>query len=270
MCIGNPLRFVFSLWVLLAITTSAQAWLTIDFEDPVLAAETALPATAEDQDAYISHGVVFNRGWSTEFDCCPSGWAVSNQTDQTTAGPSAAFSAVSLAAGGGGRESSQFAVANNFQQGESRIVFPTAAAIQGMYVTNTTYTYQAVVNGDDGAGFVKGPFVAGDWLRLDVIGLDASANETGRGTLFLADYRDGLTTALDAWTWLDLADLGSAVHSLEFVMESTDSSPFGMNTPAYFAIDDLTYQLVPEPAGSCHLALALLTVVGLSTKKRRR
>jgi hypothetical protein len=45
------------------------------------------------------------------------------------------------------------------------------------------------------------------------------------------------------------------VKSLEFGLSSSDSGQYGMNTPAYFAMDHLT--LVPEPA-----SLVLLLCAG--------
>ncbi len=221
----------------------------VDFEDVALSANSALPATASDQSPLSSRGVSFNRTWNTEFDCCASGWAVSNQRNQTAPGPASAFSAYVQAAGGGGHASSNFAVGNNLMRGESQIDFPEPVAVQGMYLANVTYTYLAVAEGNDGAGFVSGPFGPGDWLKLEVIGLDSRAQELGRVPAFLADFRDGKSQLLQEWTWLDLGPLGNNIQRLEFEMSSTDTGPFGMNTPAYFAIDDLTYEQVPEPAG---------------------
>jgi hypothetical protein len=240
----------------------------IDFEQDRLPPETARPATATDQSDWVSQGVRFNRDWNTEYGCCPSGWAVSNQTDQSTAGPTSAFSAYVAGTNGGGRNSTQFGVVNNFQRGEARVVFAQPVMVEGMYITNVTYTYLATVTGDDGAGFVKGPFTAGDWLRLDVVGLDNQRTETGRVPYFLIDYRDGLSTAVAAWTWLDLSPLGSEVSSLEFEMSSTDSGDFGMNTPAYFAVDDLTFRVVPEPAAGTLVSWALLLVRAVKRKRQ--
>jgi hypothetical protein len=154
-------------------------------------------------------------------------------------------------------------VANNFRRGEARVEFPQAVQVEGLYATNVTYTYLAVVDGNDGAGFVKGPFAGGDWLRLDVIGLDESGAETGRVPLYLADYRDGKSEALADWTWYNLESLGPRVSALEFEMTSTDSGPFGMNTPAYVAMDDLVFRVVPEPS-----SLGLITWGWLAIRRR--
>jgi hypothetical protein len=192
---------------------------------------------------------------------------LSNQTEWLTAGPAGAYSAFVPANDGGQTPKNQFAVGNSFQRGEARIVLPGPTEVQGMHVTNVTYAYLATVNGDDGAGFVKGPFQAGDWFRLDVIGMDASGGETGRRPIFLVDYRAGNSLAMDDWTWFDLSLLGDQVASLEFEMTSSDSGSFGMNTPAYFAIDDLTFRAVPEPAGPT-LAVFAVWIVAACTRRR--
>ena len=60
------------------------------------------------------------------------------------------------------------------------------------------------------------------------------------------------------WVLVDLSGLGT-VAALEFELASSDNGPFGMNTPSYFALDDLMF--VPEPgdARCCsRFGLALL------------
>jgi hypothetical protein len=52
------------------------------------------------------------------------------------------------------------------------------------------------------------------------------------------------------------------VKSLEFSLNSSDAGVFGMNTPAYFALDDLN--CVPEPA-----TMILLALGGILLRKRK-
>ena len=59
--------------------------------------------------------------------------------------------------------------------------------------------------------------------------------------IFLADFRfqeDSLDYILDRWTEFDLSSLGP-VDSLQISLSSSDNGGFGMNTPAYFCIDDI-------------------------------
>ena len=61
---------------------------------------------------------------------------------------------------------------------------------------------------------------------------------------------------IDDWTWFDTSGLGK-VHGLKFSLSSSDTGQFGMNTPAYFAMDDLTVTAVPVPAAVWLFASAL-------------
>ena len=248
--------------------TSLPAQTVVDFEDLQLAPETAATGDAS-QAPFQSHGVEFNRTYSVDFDCCPGAWAYSNQTDVTQAGFGNAYSAYALPAGGGVNDSSNFAVANNFGRGDATVNFAAETGLQGVYVANTTYPYLAIADGNDGgANFVKGPFQDGDYFRLDIFGVDANNEDTGKVEVFLADFRDGRSDILSDWTWVDLSPLGDRVQRLEFDMDSTDSGMFGMNTPAYFAIDDLT-MAVPEPSLTVLLGTGLVAL-GLRRRQRAR
>src|SRR5690606_21886899 len=135
-------------------------------------------------------------------------------------------------------------------------------------VTNTTFGALAVRDGNDGGfGFVR-QFGPGDWFKLEIIGHDGEGVPVGAPIEFyLADYRDGATFVASDWHTVDLTTLAGA-ESLHFAMTSTDNDPeVGMNTPAYFAMDNLVLAQVPEPS-AWMLALAgggLLWVV-----RRRR
>lgn len=230
----------------------------VDFDDLSLA-ENTHDAGDPSSSPFSSRGVSFGRTWNPQCNNgCPTGWAFSNEIDMSTAGFTNPYSAFARPNGGGYDGSLNFAVANNLQRGEAIVSFPGPATINGMYITNTTYAYLSVADGNDGAGFVKGPFGPGDWFQLTVFGLDALGQETGSVEFLLADFIESNTGVVDEWTWVDLNGLGSNVSSLEFEMSSTDTGQFGMNTPAYFAIDNLTFQLVPEPTRTTLLSLFVL------------
>ena len=93
---------------------------------------------------------------------------------------------------------------------------------------------------------------------LTITGLDGDGKPLGAVEVYLADYRfedNALDTLVDRWTEVDLSALSSS-RSLSFGLDSTDVGPFGMNTPAYFAVDNL--HLVPEPTVSALLAIGAL------------
>jgi hypothetical protein len=82
---------------------------------------------------------------------------------------------------------------------------------------------------------------------------------------YLADYRFADSQddyVVDAWTLWDLSSLAGA-QRVYFNLASTDVGENGMNTPSYFAIDDIQFMMVPEPSTWMLLALgaALLSLV---------
>ncbi len=239
----------------LALSAGAQAAQVASFENLPLAANSHfLPLETV---SFQSGPASFDHEFTEYFPgCCWNGWTYSNETDTLTSGASNQGSAIT---GSGVNGSAQYGVAF---LGEARISFTEATLLEGAWFTNTTYTYNAVKFGDDGVGFVKGPFTIGDFLKLRIQGRDADNEVTGTVDFLLADGSD----VVDAWTWVDLSALG-AVNALSFLMESSDSGPFGANTPTYFAMDDLTaVSAVPLPAPALLLASGALTLVA----RRRR
>ncbi|MFM7184787.1 MAG: DUF4465 domain-containing protein, partial [Planctomycetota bacterium] len=71
---------------------------------------------------------------------------------------------------------------------------------------------------------------------------------------------------LATWDWFDLSSLGT-VDRIEFSFDGSDKGIFGLNTPAYFAMDDLTVAAVPEPMASVLAAAAAIAAV---VRLRRR
>ena len=98
-----------------------------------------------------------------------------------------------------------------------------------VYVTNTTWGYYAMKNG---TAFNRA-FTSSDWCKVVFTGLNGYT-KTGEVEVYLA--RNG--QILDKWELVDLTPLGKcqAVYAQMF---SSDSGEWGMNNPAYFAMDEL-------------------------------
>jgi hypothetical protein len=101
-----------------------------------------------------------------------------------------------------------------------------------------------------------------DWFLLTITGKDASGGKTGTVEFYLADYRfedNSKDYIVENWECVDLSSLG-VVKSLEISLNSSDAGVFGMNTPAYFAMDTI----MPEPA-----TMVLLALGGILLRKRK-
>jgi len=63
---------------------------------------------------------------------------------------------------------------------------------------------------------------------------------------YLADFQDANNDndyIINTWTSVDLFSLG-LLDSLSFELTSSDNGAYGMNTPAYFCMDDITLSSV--------------------------
>lgn len=218
---------------------------------------------------FTDAGATFNHTF-TDFggDCCHTDWVYSNRTDTTTGDYSNQHSAIT---GGGAEGSAQYAIANF---GAPSITFASAVTVQGAYVTNTTFTALAMLDGDAFGFSKKFGGSSGDdpdYLRLTIMGKDGNGVTTGSVYFMLADYQTddhSLDYVVTDWRWVDLTALGSSVRSLQFALASSDTGAFGINTPAYFALDNLTVTAVPEPEQAA-LLLAGLALVGAIARRRR-
>jgi hypothetical protein len=80
-------------------------------------------------------------------------------------------------------------------------------------------------------------------------------------SFLLADYTFTDNTQdylINDWTTVSLVALSDDTRSLQFVLESSDNGPFGMNTPAYFAVDNIQYAPIPEPAAALAVLLGFI------------
>ena len=81
-----------------------------------------------------------------------------------------------------------------------------------------------------------------DYFLLTIKGYHDGELVADSVDFYLADYRFDDNTQdyiVKDWTYVDLLSLGP-VDSLQFSLSSTDNGMFGMNTPAYFVMDNFT------------------------------
>lgn len=253
-------------------TVAAQSTL-VDFQDLTLPPDSFYNGS-DMAGGFTSRGAFFNNSF-VDFGggfVAWSGWAYSNMTDVITPGFLNQYSAYHLP-NGGGDASSLYGVAFCPLPGDSIINLPVGTRPLSLRITNTTYAALSMRDGDTFAKKFGGP--SGDdpdFYRLIIEGLDAHNQSTGSITFYLADYRfadNAFDYILSQWSDVNLSALPDSTTRLSFALESSDVGEFGINTPTYFAMDNLQVAPVPEP-----VAAALLIVSSglgwIACRKKRR
>ena len=208
------------------------------------------PATMEDLDladesywngsdgtgSFVSGGFRFENGYElSEYGAYAYGFYYTNLTSKTSTGSNEMYNSV---VGHGAEDSKTYATYNVNEwtpKGVEVISSEDGEVVSGFYVTNSAYAYASMTHGDS---YAK-RFGTNDWFKLTITGYDAAGEQTGTVDFYLADLRDVANAyILDTWRWVDLTSLGK-VKRLGFTMSSSDTGMWGMNTPAYFCMDNL-------------------------------
>lgn len=198
------------------------------------------------QGSHVFFPTVWDTAWGGFWS---SGWAASAVYDSSTAGFTNLYGCIAYK---GYNNSNTFAVGGIF--GDLKIKLTDSLVgktVSGFYVCNSTYAYKSIKYGDGfakafgdttgtGCGCMQGTYP--DWFKLTVKKYFGGALQQDSVEVYLADYRFANSAQdyiLKNWTWINLSALGS-VDSLWFGLRSSDNGSFGMNTPAYFCLDNLT------------------------------
>ena len=212
-----------------------------DFEDLNLPADSFWNGS-DGSGQFNSNSVIFNNSYDTSFGGFWSGFAYSNMKNDTTAGFGNQYSCI---AGKGYNSSATFGLYYN--NASELVTIPNYGAFTGFWINNSTYAYLSMKDGDsfskkfgdstNASGAVDGTN-GNDFLKLTIYGTNSDSVE-----FYLADYRgaDSLDYILKDWTYVDLSTLNPNSKTLKFKMSSSDNNSFGMVTPAYFCMDNLTY-----------------------------
>lgn len=107
--------------------------------------------------------------------------------------------------------------------------------VKGTWITNSTYAYNGMVQGDN----IANAFKAGNWYKVIATGYDETGNETGKTEILLADYKTDNDKPIKEWIWFDLSALQNAIK-VKFIPDCNDKTNGYMNTAAYFCLDGIT------------------------------
>jgi hypothetical protein len=190
-----------------------------------------------DQSGGFSSGdVYFPNKYDTAFGgYWASGFAWSTVNDTTTPG----YTNLYASASGGGFNSAGYGVV---QQGAVMRLNGGDRVIQGLYINNGTYARLSMRNGDTFAKKFGG--ITGndpDFFKVVLNGYNNGVMLSDSIEFYLADYRfsdNSQDYIVKNFTVLPASALGP-VDSVKFTLRSSDNGPFGMNTPAFFVIDDV-------------------------------
>lgn len=174
------------------------------------------------------------------------GFAYTNMTDSITDGYTNLYSAITASGDSG---SANYAAVSNFNPISLWInASPEWRAVTGFYITNSTYAYKSMLYGNDYPAKKFGGPTGNDpdWFKLTIHGYNSYGQLVGDSVdFYLADYRfadNDSDYIVKDWKWIDLSTFyGEHVDSLQFTLSSSDTAGgFGMNTPAYYCIDNFT------------------------------
>lgn len=221
--------------------TSSDGFLVADFD--------ALPASSDEpyfgeklgegfHDSEVHFGNTDSFGYCMGFSC-------SRISDTTTPGYNNQYAVWSPGHDRSGNGSYAVFYDGGEWGGVNEITFPRQAFVKGFYIDNTTYAALSMLNGDSYAKKFGGKDGTDpDWLKVTISARDANGDSLGSIDAYLADFRSPDPEEdfiLSDWTWIDLSAFGPAVKSLSFTVSGSDTSWGYLNTPAYFAMDELEY-----------------------------
>lgn len=228
--------------------------IVVDFDDLSLPENSFAPLPENIN--FTSRGINFTTGYDTTYGSW-NNFTYSNKTDITTAGYLNDRSAISGSGLGLGQDNYAVAYLDSYNSVKPTIVFNGITNVNSVYFTNTTYTYLAMKNGNDGYLGLT-PFDSEDYFTLIINGLAQDGSILNTQYFSLANG----TNIINDWEQVNLSNLG-LVYGLSFDLLSSDIGPWGMNTPAYFAMDNLDIRPIPVPAAFVLFGSTLAIIASL-------
>ena len=243
---------------------------TIDFENFDFDYWNGEDLTAGFYDAVNGDSIFFhNNFFPSSWGGFWSGFAYSKKTDVTTAGYTNMYSAIT---GEGFAGSENYLISSN----NSGFKLEKAQYLKSIKITNTTYATLSMENGDYFAKKFGGDDGNDqDWFLLTIKGYK-NGNYTDSVNFYLADYRfedNSKDYIVKNWVDVDVFALGE-IDSASFYLTSSDNGAYGMNTPGYFAMDNISLsstfiaplatnkiQIYPNPASD------IVTITSENTKE---
>lgn len=218
----------------------------IDFEDIDLGDAGYLNGSMN-KGGFLINDVHFQNYYDTTYFYW-TGYAISNQVNPANKGLAGQYDCI---AGSGAKETTNFAIsfgAKNYLKIPALV--DQDLVLTSLSITNNNYAAFSMLEGD---AFAK-KFGGEDGNDADYfyVTIKAFKNSTILGdsiNVFLADFRSSDNTKdyiLNEWKDVDLKPLYSnsnlTADSLSFELHSSDVGNYGINTPAYFCLDEIQFE----------------------------
>jgi hypothetical protein len=231
------IKFLNLLFLGFSISVSAQS--QVSFEEFPLG-PSGVYNGSDQAGGFASNGLYFYNAYDPQFSSW-NGFAVSNKIDTLTSGFSNQYSCY---AGSGFGGSSKFGLAYYFGPAILKNNTGGPIRITSFQYTNSTYAGLSMKNGDAFSKKFGGPSGNDpDFFRIRVYNhFQGQVNDSA--DFYLADFRFSDNTQdyiVKSWRTANL-NFSTSSDSLSFILQSSDNGAFGMNTPAYFCIDNIEYQ----------------------------
>lgn len=229
---------LFAAFTLMLNLSKAQT-LIANFEDLTLPTDSFYLDSASTP--FESGQIIFHHDWtySPWGDYWSNGFLYSNMTDSVTSGFGNQYSAK---AAKGYNGSANYVVGQSSSILKANVI-GTQLFWGSVYVTNSTYTYNSMRDGDMfGKKFGGSTGNDPDWFKLIIRRYYGGVLANDSIEFYLADFRfsdNSQDYILKTWENVNLSSFNGPADSLEFSVSSSDIGAFGMNTPAYFCLDQL-------------------------------
>ncbi|MBB77858.1 MAG: hypothetical protein CL844_02515 [Crocinitomicaceae bacterium] len=234
--------------IFLMLSLALQSQQLIDFESFNLNVESYDNGSSGNGDFIFgsqSNEISLSNSYDTTWQSW-SGYSISNMTDTTTPGYSNQYSSF---AGEGFGGSSNYAVGYKTGSISCSNQFESIVSLK---ITNATYTAISMRDGDqfakqfgsplDASGMVDGTN-GEDFYRIWLYCEDFSGTYLDSIEVLLADYRfndNSQDYIVKDWITVDInQQISFPVSKITFTQESSDNGEWGMNTPAYYVIDNI-------------------------------
>lgn len=201
----------------------------IDFSDLTLEANSH-----RDSGSFSSGNAVFLNSYNADYESW-GGFACSNQNDTSAGSDTAQFDVYTSTP----NDKGIFAVGyvDTYTPAIPTVTFDEPVVLKSAAFALNAYAYKSMRDGDN----IAKKLAAEDWYKITIKSVDSTNVASDSLEVYLADFRNGKNILIDRWTEFSLSPLKAS--KLTFEASSSDNGAYGMNTPAYFCIDDVVLEV---------------------------